>query len=78
MSCEKTNNKFLDYSSYFEWGLFYGYPLCCIRQFCDESLLGIPSGSARQEKYNRSIPTEHVPCDKCMEEIIRRIGTYET
>lgn len=48
-------------------GQVWEIPDCCIRQFCKETLLGIPSAVYREMRYHLPIPPlGYVPCDKCM------------
>ena len=59
-----------------ELGELYGYPKCCIDQFCKEQKVGIMSFDFRLKTFNiysSFLPKElqHVPCDKCMRKIIK-------
>ena len=51
-----------------EIGRVWKIPDCCIRQFCNETVLGIPSALYREMRFHLPIPLgyQYVPCDKCM------------
>lgn len=51
-----------------EMGRMYGFPECCIKQFAEEQVLGLPSYNYRQVKHEKPIPQYlgYVPCDECM------------
>ncbi len=59
-------------------GKLYGFPQCCIDQFCEEVKVGIVCGHRREKKYN--LPSsffyelEYVPCDKCVEKMLDELG----
>lgn len=54
-----------------EVGRVWGIPECCIKQFCDEVVLGIQVAQYRSLKHHKIIPPQigHVPCDECMKKI---------
>lgn len=51
-------------------GIYFGYPLCCVEEYCLDTVEGRLSGWRR-----RSVPDGHgnkyVPCSKCCEEMGR-------
>ena len=49
-------------------GMYYKYPLCCIKQFTIETLNSEPSGYKRNLHFDCSETngTGYVPCDKCL------------
>jgi hypothetical protein len=61
-------------------GEIFGYPDCCIEQFCTEAFLGIPSAQFRLSKWNMPIQIlegiDYIPCDKCMAKIIEQKIPY--
>jgi len=59
-------------------GKALGYPDCCIKQFCQEYNNGITSAYHRIKKYKLPDPgifkLEYVPCDKCAEKLLKKLG----
>lgn len=49
-----------------EAGLFYGYPLCCIEEFCMDTLDGLYSG-LRRGHIDTDDGRRYVPCTTCCE-----------
>lgn len=52
-------------------GLKYGYPICCILEFCFDSIDGRLSALRRGGVPNGNDSGVYVPCSKCCEEIGR-------
>ena len=55
-----------------ELGEMYGYPKCCIEQFCVEQDNDILSAQHRERTHGRMLPPNllYVPCDKCFIKMI--------
>lgn len=60
-----------EYNKHFELGKLYGYPECCIKQFCKEHSLGMVVGLHRNLTYGFDFNIGYVPCDKCTEKLIK-------
>lgn len=59
-----------------ELGEMYGYPKCCIKQFCDEQKVGIMPWEHRQQTFKRFLPNlGYVPCDSCTIKILQEIDS---
>ena len=56
------------------WGLWYGYPLCCIREWVNESKALIVRGYYIKPKvYKGLVDERYVPCSKCFNRINKRL-----
>jgi hypothetical protein len=54
-------------------GVKYGYPLCCIINFCIDSIVGLPSGISRGVRHRLG---GYVPC-RLHTRILRPLGKAE-
>jgi hypothetical protein len=60
-------------------GMYYKYPKCCIKQFCEEVKSNISPGMRRELKYYKNwakiskhfdVKRGFIPCDKCIEDLL--------
>ena len=65
------------YKFHLKEGIKYEIPLCCIKQFCEENKMSISSGAYRSMtfKFPLILINDYVPCNKCMEKIIKAMET---
>lgn len=77
MDKEKRHNKIMNkhlIAMHKELGEMYGYPVCCIKQFCLEQKLNILSFQHRCNTFSVDIKEifglEYVPCNKCVKRLL--------
>lgn len=57
--------------------LKYKYPICCVLQFCKETLFSVPSAIKRKQEYGLNNPTfqdiGYVPCNSCTKKLMKGV-----
>jgi len=64
------------------YGLYYGYPWCCLSQYLSDTIHRVPSALKREIDYDVVLhfilppKIEYVPCDECLKKYIARSAEW--